>query len=1271
MTTGNVPPPSGGVTISIHKLSAGSGYDYLTRQVAALDTTHKGHVGLASYYTERGETPGVWAGTGMAGIDGLDAGDVVTAEQMRSLFGEGRHPLAGQLDGLTGTPTLPRASSLGLPFNTGANTATPFQQEVAGRFAAFNLAAGLPADAPIGADERARIRSEVARELFRAEHGRDPADARELSGMLAKLSRPRSTTVAGYDLTFSPVKSVSTLWAVADPKTAALIEGAHHAAVADALRFLEEHALFTREGKGGVRQVDVRGLVAAAFTHRDSRAGDPDLHTHVAVANKVQTPAGKWLSIDGRVLFKAKVTASETYNTALEHHLTGRLGVRFTERPGGDPRKRPVREIVGVDPALNERWSARRKVIVVRQAELAGRFQQDHGRPPTPVEALQLAQQATLETRDAKHEPRTLAEQRATWRAEAVQVLGGDRRLLGMLHAVLHPAKVAAPKLTAPWVAAAAQQIVATVEEHRSTWQSWHLRAEALRQVRGLELPGGQVDAVVELLVERARQRCVALALPEDGITEPEPLRRLDGSSVYTLAGGDLYTSTRILAAEQRLVATAGLNDGRAIDPATVELALLESSANGVQLDAGQVNLVRSMTTSGARLQLAIAPAGAGKTTALHTLTRAWTEVGGDVIGLAPSAAAAAQLAEQTGTRADTLAKLTWTLDHRQPLPDWAQSIGPRTLVLVDEAGMADTLTLDTAVAFVVERGGSVRLVGDDAQLSAIGAGGVLQNIQAVHGAVRLAELHRFADPTEAAATLALREGHPEALGFYLDRHRIHVGDPTTITASVFKAWQNDRDHGLDALMLAPTRDQVADLNSRARSHRLQSTIPTHEVGLADGNQASVGDTVITRANDRRLRTAGGGWVRNGDRWTVLHLTPVGGMQVKHVRTGRTTTLPAGYVRDSVELGYATTIHAAQGVTADTMHGVITGEGSRQQLYTMLTRGRTANHVYLPVVGDGDPHTASHLETIRPATGTDLLEQILARDDTPTSATTLQREQHATAQRLGAAVARYLDALQSATEHLPVPDPAASPDTMLADLGGAAAGPLPWLPPVPANLAADPRWGTYLHARSDLITDLAEAVRREAARHQPPWSAEQSTPLPDQLVADVEVWRAGNGVTDGDRRATGPAAAEATARLYQEGLKRRLAAGTAEARTDLLRLITKLAPDTAHDSYTPTLTTRIAHLTAAGFDGRRLLEAAVAQGPLPDDHPAAALWWRVVDQLPAPTADSRQFAPMPDRRDDGPTTRGRRWLQPGRRRAARPPAPVPGRKDTRPTPPGR
>ena len=209
----------------------------------------------------------------------------------------------------------------------------------------------------------------MAREFFVAEHGREPVDARELAGQIAKDSRPRTQTVAGYDLTFSPVKSVSTLWAVADPAVAAVIERAHQAAVKDALAFIEKHALFTRTGPQGIRQVNVRGLVAAAFTHRDSRAGDPDLHTHVAVANKVQTLDGRWLSIDGRVLFKANVAASETYNTALEQHLRDSVGgaVRRTTRhrsgqaaDPGDRRRRPPTEPALVDPPRPHQHPPRR-----------------------------------------------------------------------------------------------------------------------------------------------------------------------------------------------------------------------------------------------------------------------------------------------------------------------------------------------------------------------------------------------------------------------------------------------------------------------------------------------------------------------------------------------------------------------------------------------------------------------------------------------------------------------------------------------------------------------------------------------------------------------------------------------------------------------------------------------------------------------------------------------------------------------------------------------
>jgi conjugative relaxase-like TrwC/TraI family protein len=1274
--------------MSIHKLSAGSGYDYLTRQVAALDATQKGHVGLASYYTERGESPGVWVGSGMAAIDVLSAGDPVTAEQMRSLFGAGMHPLATQrleqLDATELTDTNVRAATqLGSPFKVYSGEVSRFRVEVAKRIAAGRSATGRRGDESVSATDRARVRTEVAREFFLAEHGREPMDARELAGQIAKDSRPRTQTVAGYDLTFSPVKSVSSLWAVADPHVAAQIEQAHQAAVQDALHFIERHALFTRQGRNGVRQVNVTGLVAAAFTHRDSRAGDPDLHTHVAVANKVQTLDGRWLSIDGRVLFKATVAASETYNTALEHHLRDRLGGRFAERTDTGPGKRPVREIVGVDPALNERWSSRRVLIKDRQGELAAQFQRDHGRPPTPVEALHLAQQATLETRDAKHEPRSLTEQRSAWHTQAVETLGGPDALQTMIDKTLNPISIKSPAVDAEWVTATAEKVLAAMEERRSTWQSWHVRAEALRHLRAVQVPTDKVDQLVELLVaEVLHTRSVALTRTEDNISEPASLRRADGFSVYTVTGSELFTSARILAAEQRLVATGGRTDGRVVEAETVELALLEAAANGNALDAGQARLVRAVCTSGARLQLAIAPAGAGKTTAMCTLARAWSDSGGQVIGLAPSAAAAAQLRDATGAPAETLAKLTWSIHHDE-LPDWAERIGRSTLVIIDEAGMADTLSLDTAVQFIVGRGGSVRLVGDDQQLAAIGAGGVLRDIEASHGAVRLRELHRFTDPAEAAATLALRDGRPEAFGFYLDRRRVHVGDPTTTLESVFNAWQADRSQGLDAIMLAPTRELVSSLNQRAQDHRLARAAPGRQVELADDNRASVGDLIITRRNDRRLRISPTDWVKNGDRWTILDLTGNGGVRVRHVRNGRIVTLPRDYVGASVELGYATTVHAAQGVTADTMHGVATGEESRQQLYTMLTRGRTANHVYVSVVGDGDPHAVLQPDNVHLRTATDLLEQILARDAAPQSASTQLREQHDPAVRLGAATARYLDALYVAAEHLARPEVVAnldrSAERMLSGLPGAlawptlrgkillaaadadpvaeplnaaatrhltstddhaartnwgiheaglvgTAGPLPWLPAIPRRLAADPDWGPYLDARSQLVAKFADQVRLNGAAEAPAWAAQRHAPVQAELIADIQVWRAATQVDPSDLRPTGPLQLGYAARVFQRQLDKRLA--TTETRTERRwrQLLAIEVPGVTADPFLPELTGRLSNLTRAGFDAIDILSLAAAAGPLPDDHPAAALWWRILEQLP-PTPNPAPASP--------------------------------------------
>jgi len=1299
--------------MSLHKLTAGSGYDYLTRQVAAMDATDKGHTGLASYYTEKGETPGVWLGSGMEGIEGLDAGDIVTADHMQSLFGSGHHPLATQrtkeLDlrigrDEAGRPTeadYKTAVRLGTPYKVYDNDISPFRIEVAKRIAALNEAAGLPGDWPVPAADRAKVRTEVAAEFFRAEHGREPADARELAATIAKHSRPKTNAVAGYDLTFSPVKSASVLWAISDQKTAAVIERAHQAAIKDALDFIESKALFTRQGTNGVRQVDVRGLIATAFTHRDSRAGDPDLHTHVAVANKVQTLDGKWLAIDGRPLHKAVVSASETYNTALERHLVDALGVRFAERPNEDARKRPIREIVGVDPELNRRFSKRRLNVEDRRKVLAAAFQATHGRPPTPVETIQLSQQATLETREAKHEPRSLAEQREAWHRDAVEVLGTPQRVKQMVHGALNPKGAARSLADSAWFAKTTDRIVATMEGSRSTWQYWHVYAEAQRQVRAANVPTNQVSQVVDLLVsEVLDDHSVSMARPWDTISEPVQLRRADGSSVYTQAGADLFTSSKVLAAEQRLVDAAGCHDGYAVEAASVDLALLESTANGITLNAGQATLVREMATSGARLQLAIAPAGSGKTTAMRALASAWADGGGTIIGLAPSAAAADALRSQIDTQTDTLAKFTHSLEQAREtgaaMPEWVAGIDASTLVVIDEAGMADTLSLDAAVSYILERGGSVRLIGDDQQLSAIGAGGVLRDIRATHGALQLTELVRFKDPAEGAASLALREGKAEALGFYLDRDRVHVGDLATMTEDVFAAWQADRAAGLDSIMLAPTRDLVSELNQQARAHRLEGIDPTDVAAsgpvrrLADGNEASIGELIITRENDRRLRTSATDWVKNGDRWTVLEIHDGGDLTVQHTQHGRTVRLPADYVARSTELGYASTVHTAQGVTADTMHGLATGAESRQQLYTMMTRGAHANHVYLEVVGDGDPHSVIHPTLVRPLTPTDILESMLARDDAQRSATSLIREQADPATRLGEAAQRYLDSLYVAAEDLlrhqtitgadgttvnlvdaldtavetlapglsdeaawptlrahllllgaagenPVEalraaagdrelqsarDRAAVLDWRLdaSGLRNAGSGPLPWMPGIPARLAEDPHWGAYLSQRAHLVEQLAEQVHTRAAGQSslPVWAQNGIRPEAS-TVADVEVWRAAMQVPVDDRRPTGAPQLQKASSTYQRRLNRAVTGDHTPALKEWRQLLYTLAPQVRDDEFTPLLAERLAAMSRAGVTAHQLLRTATAPdhpaGPLPDEHAAAAIWWRMARQL--------------------------------------------------------
>ena len=752
-----------------------------------------------------------------------------------------------------------------------------------------------------------------------------------------------------------------------------------------------------------------------------------------------------------------------------------------------------------------------------------------------------------------------------------------------------------------------AVEVTTTVSRSRARWQPTHVMAEAYRRLRDLDLPSEAIDGAVDAITARVIAQAIPLT-KADQVEVPDELRRSDGTSVYEPKHSRLYTTTAVLEAEERIVGYALRRDGRTVDDTALALALLEAEANGQPLNTGQEDLVKALGTSGQRVQLAIAPAGSGKTTAMQVLARAWTDSGGTVIGLAPSAVAADELrAAVPGGTVDTLAQLAYALTPTGdgppiPLPGWAEQIDDATLVVVDEAGMAGTTELADVIDFVIDRGGSVRLIGDNRQLAAVGAGGVLRDVQEAAGAATLAELMRFVDPAEAAATLAVRDGDATAVGFYLDHGRVHdTGDPEE---AIVDAWSADVAAGRSALMITSTREAAAALNEKARQRRiadgfLDDTGPS--VTLRSGLPASVGDQVLTRRNDRRNRLSATDFVKNGDRWTVLAVSRTGALRLQHQRSGKNTWIGADYVHEHVDHAYAVTVHSAQGSTVDVSRVLLDGTEDRQLAYVALSRGRVGNHVYLRSAGDGDPHNVIRPEIVRPSTGAEILADILERDGVEASASTTRRLAAAPQQLLRQHALRYLDGVFAAAEDLAGPEqlrvieeraedvqpgvtscggwlqlrmmlavihvaggdpiaelqrvrdarPLGDARDVAAVLGWrlddtdlfGGAGPLPWLRAVPEPLQAHPTWGPYLGARAELVTYYAAEVRDQATLTLEPPRWAQPVSRNRQLWRDLAVWRAANEIPDTDPVPTGAALPPSRERNYQRTLETRVDRG--------------------------------------------------------------------------------------------------------------------------------
>lgn len=950
------------MTVSMRVMSAGDGYKYLLRTVASGDGDRTLSTPLTRYYTEEGTPPGLWIGSAVTALGGgaLAVGDEITEEQLQLLIGQGFDPVTKK--------------ALGRPYRKYPTKLERIERRTA------------KLDAKLPVTERAAAVAAIESE---------------------EATRDSRKAVAGFDFTFSIPKSASVLWAVSDAGTQSLIADAHHAAVAEMVAFIERELAATRVGAAGrneaVAQADVSGVIATAFDHYDSRAGDPHLHTHVVISNKVQTVHdSKWRSLDGRPLHAATVALSELHEAVFADHLTRAFGVEWEARTMGRDRN-PAWAVTGVPEELVAEFSTRARHIDAETDRLIARYVTEHGYRPSPAVIVRLRAQATLSTRPEKH-VRSLADLTGEWRERASHLLGEDAtRWASTVTENGAPLLLRADDIPLEVIDSLGRSVVEAVGEKRATWRKWNLTAEAARQTMQYRFASTEDrEAIVGMVVDAAERVSLRITPPELA-SSPEVFRRPDGTSRFRPVGSTVFTSEETLAAEARLIERSRTTTAPTVPVEMIEKITRRPDREGRLLGEDQAAALAKIAISARAVDVLVGPAGAGKTTAMSALRAAWEwEHGrGSVIGLAPSAVAAQVLSDDLGIRAENTAK--WWQTHRGT----GATFRKNQLVIVDEASLAGTLSLDRVTAHAAEVGAKVLLVGDWAQLQSITASGTFSLL--VHDrddAPELVDVHRFVNEWEKTASLDLRHGRTEAIDTYDEQGRIAGGDTEAMIDAAYTAWRADMLAGLAAVLIADSNESVHVLNQRARADLILdgSVNALREVALHDDNRVGVGDRIITRKNDRRLG-AGRGWVRNGDRWTVTDVRNDGALTVRRGGSRGTTILPATYVSEYVDLGYAVTAHRAQGITTDTSHVLADPSTTRENLYVAMTRGRHANLVYVATDRPDDSHSTPHPADDLDATAKSVLYGVLQHVGAELSAhesITAEREAWGTVAQLAA-----------------------------------------------------------------------------------------------------------------------------------------------------------------------------------------------------------------------------------------------------------------------------
>jgi Ti-type conjugative transfer relaxase TraA len=708
--------------------------------------------------------------------------------------------------------------------------------------------------------------------------------------------------VLAYDLTFSAPKSVSVLYGIGDERTSRAARDAHDHAVQEALGYLERDACWTRRGAAGRDVIQGDGLTVALFRHRTSRAGDPQLHTHSVIVNATEAD-GRVTALDGRALYTHGKTAGYLYEAALREQLTRDLGVEWLPVENG------MAEIAGIDSDVLRHFSQRRQEILEHMAKHGGR-------------SARSAQIAALETRRAKEYNVPSSRLRDEWRARASEMGLGQAEL----DAVLDRRAAGRPAPRNRDALDEELQADDGITRQASTFD----RRDVLREIAAAHRQGATV-ADIEALAERWLRTSDVV--------------RLEEGHQRAHLGGPRHSTRDMVELERGIVrdAAARRNTGVAVVPRT---QVNQALADAPDLAAEQAELVQRITESGDGVEIVRAAAGTGKTRALSEARDAWATVGTPVYGCALAARAAVELESSAGIDSTTIARFLQDVDH-------GHGLRPGSVLVVDEAGMVGSRTIDRLARHAAETDSKLLLVGDDRQLPEIDAGGAFRGLADRLGAVELKTVRRQALDWDREALAKLRVGKVRAWAdAYRDRGRI-VAHPTaedTRAGLVDDWWEAARTGDHDAVMIAHRRADVDELNrlARARMHR-DGLLGPDELVTPDGRPFAVGDHVLARRNDRR---AG---VVNGTRGRVVDVD---------VETRSVTIQPAGgdprtvdgrYLDEGwLDHGYALTAHAAQGATVDRSFVLGSDDLYREWGYTALSRHRRDARFYVVSPGSSE-----------------------------------------------------------------------------------------------------------------------------------------------------------------------------------------------------------------------------------------------------------------------------------------------------------------------------